>query len=443
MTERRQIPSVDRLSRLLGEDEASQAARVEAARQAVAWARSEHDAGRSPDPEAIEERAWKALGDWELGSLAPAINMTGVVLHTGLGRARLAPSVAERVSQVAGDHSMVEIDAETGQRGDRQLHVREHLRVLTGCEDSLVVNNCAAAVWLSLMVTCAGGEVILSRGQMVEIGGAFRMPDIVRSSGCHLVEVGCTNKTRLSDFEAAITPETRALLRCHPSNFKMVGFVEMPSPAELASLATARGILFINDAGSGCLVDTTRYGLAKEPTLSEAVADGADLVLASGDKLLGGPQAGIILGKKVAIDRLKRHPIARAIRVDKLTLSALEATLKLYREGKVDEIPVWRYASRDLAWVKRAAQRLAQAWGSGASTVASEAEIGGGSLPGMTIPSWACRITSESADRLQSVLRSENIFARTQDGSVWLDPLTAEDDEVLAVARMLKTIRRS
>ena len=279
----------------------------------------------------------------DLPSLRPVINATGVIVHTNLGRAPLSEAALAAVQAVAAGYSNLEYELAAGARGSRHDHARRLLCELTGAEDALVVNNNAAAVYLVLAALCQGREVLISRGQLVEIGGGFRIPDVLRQGGARLVEVGTTNRTHLHDFVQALTAETAAIMRVHSSNFRQLGFVTMPSLAELAALARDRGVLLIDDLGSGTLLDTTPYGLAYEPTVQESVQSGAGVVTFSGDKLLGGPQAGIILGKQAVVAQLRRHPMARALRVDKMTLAALEATLRAYRRGAAaTEIPVWR-----------------------------------------------------------------------------------------------------
>jgi L-seryl-tRNA(Ser) seleniumtransferase len=371
-------------------------------------------------------------------SLRPVLNLSGVVLHTGLGRARLAPSVAEHVAQVARDHSAVEFDLEGGQRGDRQSHVRDLLCNLTGAEDALVVNNAAAAVVLTLASLCAGRGVALSRGQMVEIGGSFRMPEIVAQSGCRLIEVGCTNKTRLSDFAAAIEGGAAALLRCHPSNYRIVGFTQEPSLAELSALAGEKAVLLIDDQGSGCLVDTTTFGLPRQPRVQDSVAAGSDVVMASGDKLLGGPQAGIIVGRGEHLRQIRRHPLARAFRIDKLSLAALEATLRLYTSGQELEIPTLRYLNRKPEEVKALAEAVAEGMDR-AEVLASSSEVGAGSAPGTGLATWAVSLDVGDPDGLAQALRRArpSIVGRVQNGRVWLDPRTLEEDEVPVVREVL------
>jgi L-seryl-tRNA(Ser) seleniumtransferase len=276
-------------------------------------------------------------------TLRPVINGTGVIIHTNLGRAPLSDGALAAMQAVAGGYSNLEFDLAAGERGSRYDHTRTLLAELTGAEDGLVVNNNAAAVFLVLSALAAGREVLISRGQLVEIGGGFRIPDVLRQSGARLVEVGTTNRTHLPDFASALTPQSAAIMRVHSSNFKQIGFVTMPEPAELAALARAQGLLFIDDLGSGTLLDVGPLGLAHEPTVPESVAAGADLVTFSGDKLLGGPQSGLIVGRRELIAQLRRHPLTRALRVDKLTLAALEATLRTYQRGRAQtEIPVWQ-----------------------------------------------------------------------------------------------------
>ncbi|HHW15142.1 MAG TPA: L-seryl-tRNA(Sec) selenium transferase [Firmicutes bacterium] len=333
-------------------------------------------------------------------NLRRVVNATGIILHTNLGRAVLAPSARTALAEIGEGYSNLEFDLESGERGSRHAHVAGLLAEITGAEAGLVVNNGAAAVLLVLDTLAAGREVVVSRGQLVEIGGAFRIPDVLAKSGARLVEVGTTNKTRLSDYERALTPETALLLKVHTSNFRVIGFTEQVSLAELVSLGRERGLPVVEDLGSGVLVDLTRFGLLPEPIVQHSVAAGADLVTFSGDKLLGGTQAGIIVGRAEYVQRLARNPLMRALRVDKLTLSALEATLRLYRDPEVAlrEIPTLAMLARPADAVKAAAERLAarirETLGERAQVevVEDAAEAGGGSLPGTTIPSWAAAL---------------------------------------------------
>lgn len=444
MSDLRNLPKIDALASHELLAAFPEKVRSEAARRAVGMAREALKSGAAVDLDGLPSEAQWVAVEMSRPSVRQAINMSGVVLHTGLGRARLAAEAVAAMLETATHHATVEFDLRNGKRGDRQEHVRDLLKALTGAEDALVVNNAASGVVLSLSALCRDRDVVLSRGQMVEIGGSFRMPDIVRESGCRLVEVGCTNKTRISDYEAAMGEEPGAILRCHPSNFKIIGFTEQPSAAELAGLARGRGWRMIDDIGSGCLLDTTRFGLPKEETLQESVAAGADVVVASGDKLLGGPQAGLVLGKADAISRIKRHPLARAVRVDKLTLSALEATLRLYRDERSLEIPTWRYIARPLAQVRSMAKSLAKAAGAGAVLEEGLTEIGGGSAPGSGVPTYRVGLSADNPDALLAMLREAvvPVVGRIEDGRVWLDPRTIDRDELALAVSVLGAMSR-
>lgn len=435
----RQLPKVDELAGCPELAFYPSAVRVQAARAAVNLLREEIKSGNGHAMPTAAELAARLAAEMEQPSLSPAINLSGVILHTGLGRARLASSVAAHVVEVAASHSVVEFDSETGRRGDRQSHVRKMLCDLTGAEDVLVVNNAAAGVLLALTALCTSREVVLSRGQMVEIGGSFRMPDIVRQSGCRLVEAGCTNKTHMSDYSESVGNETAAILRCHPSNFKIVGFTEEPSLQELSEFCRARGLLLIDDQGSGCLIDLSRYGLTGQPTLPASIAGGADVAIASGDKLLGGPQCGIIVGRKELIAKIKKHPLARAVRVDKLTLAALEPTLRLYKSGRETEIPTIRYLARNQDEIKKMARMIAKAYKHGADVEQGFSEVGGGSVPGEALPTWRVGLHAKSCDELAKVLRRRRppIIGRVEQDKVWLDPRTLEESELKEVVRIL------
>lgn len=378
-------------------------------------------------------------------SLQEAINATGVVLHTGLGRARLALAAQEALNEVARGHALVEIDRETGQRGSRRDHVRGLLCELTGAEDAAVVNNCAAAVLLCVTVLAAGREVIISRGELVEIGGAFRMPDIVRASGATLVEVGTTNRTRIADYEAAITERTGLILRCHPSNFRIVGFTEEAPTEALARLGRVHKIPVLDDQGSGALLSVAGV----KSTLLDSVRAGSDLIAASGDKLLGGPQAGLILGKRELVARVTKHPLARTLRVDKLTLAALEATLRLYRDPELalQTIPTLRYLSRTEPELRRMATRLQTRLRAvlpeeqfALRLVRENSQVGGGSLPGELLPTICVALQSRtgkpSPDAIVALLRRQTppVFARIKEDAVLFDPRTVEPDEFGAIA---------
>jgi L-seryl-tRNA(Ser) seleniumtransferase len=401
-----------------------------------------------PDEAAIRaETAREAYRRME-PSLRRAINATGIVLHTGLGRARLAGAARDALMEVADAHSVLEIDRETGRRGSRRDHVRGLLCELTGAEDGTVVNNCAGAVFLAVTALAAGREVIISRGELVEIGGAFRMPDIISASGATLVEVGTTNRTRLADYAAAITESTGLILRCHPSNFAIIGFTEATPTEDLVKLGRDRGIPVMDDQGSGAILAPQLLGLPESKgSLRQSVASGCDLVTASGDKLLGGPQAGIILGKRAVIERIASHPLARALRVDKFTLAALEATLRLYRDPSLAlrEIPTLRYLLRALPELTVMAEtlklRLQATLGDrfAITLVQERSQVGGGSLPGEDLPTMCVSLRSAagspSPDEIAARLRGHSppVFARIKADAVLLDPRTLEPEELDAI----------
>jgi L-seryl-tRNA(Ser) seleniumtransferase len=374
-------------------------------------------------------------------SLRRVINATGVIIHTNLGRSLLAVEALEQILEAAAHYSTLEYDLAKGERGSRQDHLEGLLRELTGCEASLVVNNNAGAVLLALNTLARGREVIISRGQLVEIGGSFRLPEIMAASGAIMKEVGTTNKTHLKDYENAITSETAALLKVHPSNYRIVGFTkEVPLP-EMAALARRYGLPVLEDLGSGCLVDLSRYGLEKEPTVQETLAAGADLVLFSGDKLLGGPQAGFALGSRELVAALRQNPLTRALRPDKLTLAGLEATLRLYLEEPqaVAAIPTLALITRPLADLERQARNLARAikrrWGAKIKVEIrpSEARVGGGALPEASLASraLALEIPPLSPHELEARLRRTHppVIARLEHGALLLDLRTVQADE--------------
>jgi L-seryl-tRNA(Ser) seleniumtransferase len=374
-------------------------------------------------------------------SLTPVINATGVVLHTNLGRAPLAAAAIAALTRVAAGYSALEYDLGRGARGSRHAHCHAVLVELTGAADALVVNNAAGAVLLALSALARGGAAIVSRGELVEIGGSFRIPDIMARSGAQLVEVGTTNRTHRKDYEAALTPESRLLLKVHRSNFQVSGFTADVSAAELATVARTRNIPFLYDVGSGLLLDLAPWGLTGEPTVAEAVASGADIVTFSGDKLLGGPQAGILLGSEAAIAACRADPIARAVRADKLTLAALEATLALYRDPETArrEIPVLRMLTEDKETLKSRAEALMNGLGNAAEVIEGESEVGGGSFPGAKLPTWLVAITPGhlTPDTYVTRLRSAEppVIARISGDRVVLDPRTIPPDQVNATVR--------
>ena len=374
-------------------------------------------------------------------SLVPVINATGVIIHTNLGRAVLSLSAQAEMVTAAGGYNNLEFDLEHGRRGSRLTHAGSVLQELTGAEDAVVVNNNASALILILSALAKDAEVIISRGQLVEIGGGFRIPAIMQESGAQLVEVGTTNRTRLVDYADVLNERSAMILRVHASNFKQIGFVEQPSLQELVTLAHQRGVLAVDDLGSGALIDTAPFGLDHEPTIQESVAAGVDLVCFSGDKLLGGPQAGIIVGKAEAVARLKRHPLARALRVDKLTYAALLATLAHYRRGEATEcIPVWQMIAQKLPEITA----RAKAWADqvGGQVISGESTVGGGSLPGAVLPTALLAIDCDAPDRLTAKLRQGQppVIARIAEGRVLLDPRTVLPEQDADLVRALKTV---
>jgi len=433
--EYRKLPAVDALLRLpaiaLLAAEYGDAAAAASVRAVLSAARAAVAAGaQAPAVDSWAGHVQAYLAAADAPSLRPVINATGVIVHTNLGRAPLAPAALTAVQSIAAGYNTLEYDLAAGARGSRHDHARQLLRDLTGAEDAMVVNNNAAAVYLALSALCQGRSVLISRGQLVEIGGGFRIPDVLRQSGAHLIEVGTTNRTHARDFSAAITAETAAIMRVHSSNFKQIGFVTMPELDELAALAHTHGLLLIDDLGSGTLLDTTAYGLAAEPMVQQSVAAGADLIAFSGDKLLGGPQAGLIAGRAELVAQLRRHPLARALRVDKMTLAALEATLRSYRRARaVDEIPVWQMIAAPAGTIAaRAAhwQSYLAAAGIATQVQAGESAVGGGSLPGETLPTWLLALDHAAPDAAAARLRSRSmpVVCRIQHDRLLFDPRT-------------------
>jgi L-seryl-tRNA(Ser) seleniumtransferase len=376
-------------------------------------------------------------------NLRPVLNATGVVLHTNLGRAPLSKSALERISQVAGGYCNLELELDDGERGSRYAHVVDLLCRLTGAEAAIVVNNCAAATVLTLSALAGGREVIVSRGEQVEIGGGFRMPDVMRQSGCVMVEVGTTNRTRVADYAAAITPTTGLLLKVHRSNFAVLGFTEEASNVELVSLGRARQVPVFVDLGSGALEALHGDGLTAEPTVRSVVASGASVVAFSADKLLGGPQAGVLVGDQATVERLSKHPLNRALRVDKLTIAALEATLEHYRDGDADtQVPTRRLLLTSKDGLKARADSLASALAGHQvrhRVVESTSRVGGGSMPLSAQPSFAVAIEGVNATSLHDLLRagSPAIVGRICDDELWLDVRCLSDTDGLTVASLV------
>jgi L-seryl-tRNA(Ser) seleniumtransferase len=425
--ELRDLPSVDELVRGSADPLA-----VEAARTVLAQARAEIRAGA--DPGDLGARLHAELASARRPVLRRVLNATGVLVHTNLGRAPLAPQALERVLEVARGYSNLEYDLRDGRRGSRQDHVAAILRRLTGAEGAVVVNNNAGAVLLALAALAEGREVVVSRGELIEIGDGFRIPDVLARSGARLVEVGTTNRTRAADYEQAIGEQTALLLRVHQSNFRVVGFAEQPTPKELAAIAHRHSLPLVDDLGSGALVD-----LRDEPTARASLAAGADLVCFSGDKLLGGPQAGVVVGRAELVERLRRHPLHRALRIDKLGLAALEATLLLYLEPEkaLADVPVLRMLHEDLDAVRTRAERLAARVGG--EVEQTVARVGGGALPLVELPSFACAVDEELAAPLRQA--DPPVVGIVRDGRLLLDCRTLADDELDEVAAAVTACR--
>lgn len=417
------------------------------ARRALDEARMEvRGGGPAPGVDAIVARI-RTLEIEEAGvGLVRVINATGVIIHTNLGRVPIGREQLDAVAEIAGTYSNLEYDLAEGRRGSRYAHATRLIARVTGAEAAIVVNNNAAAVLLSLAALCSGQEVIISRGELVEIGGEFRIPDIMSISGARLVEVGTTNRTHLVDYERAITAETAAILKVHPSNYKMVGFTSTVPARDLARLATGRGVPFLHDLGSGLVAEDAPAEFTEEPLVQVALEDGADVAMFSGDKLLGGPQAGIIVGRSDHIARLERHPLLRALRVDKMTLAALEATFRSYLGGRTEALPLWRMARAGLDELESRARRIAERLTSISGAVKVEASptrsvSGGGSLPDVELGSWAIALIPgrTGASEIQRTLRRSDppIVARVEGDRVLLDLRTVAPEDDLALAEAI------
>jgi L-seryl-tRNA(Ser) seleniumtransferase len=391
-----------------------------------------------PEPDVILARAFQnAIG--VAAGIAPVINATGVILHTGLGRAPLPEDALRAVVRTARGYADIEVDRATGGRGRRTARAETLVRAITGAEDALVVNNGAAALLLALAAIARGKEVVVSRGELIEIGGEFRIPDILAASGAKLVEVGTTNRTRLSDYRSAIGPRTALVLKVHPSNYRIVGFTAAPTAADLSGLAHAKGVPLMFDLGSG-LLETAPGLSADEPTAAAALRDGADLAVFSGDKLLGGPQAGISIGNAKLIEGMRRHPIARAVRIDKMQAAALERVLMHHARGDRDALPAWRMLREPADAVRQRAARLAEDLDgllAGARVRRSEAAIGGGAMPGSALASWAVEVRVPDPPSFAARLRtgSPSVFCRVGERAVVLDARTVSEDELPDLAR--------
>jgi L-seryl-tRNA(Ser) seleniumtransferase len=453
----RALPSVDVLIGVLARESAlagvPRPRLAAAAREALAAERRRllEAGGPAADAATLGGRIVAALTRSGVFSLVPVINATGVVLHTNLGRALLSPLAQERLREVASAYSNLEMDVSRKERGSRYSHVEGLLRRLSGAEAALVVNNCASAVLLALESLARGKEVIVSRGELIEIGGEFRIPDILRRSGAVLREVGATNRTHLKDYVNAIGPETGMILKVHTSNYRVVGFTAAVSSRELAELGRARGITVMEDLGSGCFVDLTRYGFPYEPTVPEVVASGVDLVSFSGDKLLGGPQAGIVVGRAELMERLARNPLNRALRIDKFTIAALEATLYAYEAGTaLDTIPTLRMLTEPLASIRRRALRVLARTSPetrralGVTIVEASSQVGGGALPTVELPSAVIALGTPKrpAVALDEALRTGHpaVLGRLLDDRLLLDCRTILPTDVPALAARLAAL---
>ncbi len=409
---------------------------LQALRQSLDAARSGYRDGEAlPEGAELLSQAERLLQAWTAPTLLSVVNAAGVILHTNLGRAPLSRSALQAVADVSRGYSNLEYDLEKGKRGSRLVHAEALLQRLTGAQAALVVNNNAAAVMLVLSALARRRAVVIARSQLVEIGGGFRVPDVMKQSGARLLEVGTTNRVHLRDYEDALQEKPALFMRAHRSNFQLVGFTSEPELPEIVSVAHQAEIPVVDDLGSGTLLDTAPFGLSHEPMIQESLAAGVDLVCFSGDKLLGGPQAGIIIGRADLVQRLRKHPLARAIRADKLCLSALTATLLHYLKDEAErEIPVWRMISMSAEDIRQRAEAWAGALGQG-QVISSESTIGGGSLPGETLPTWVLALDVLSPNQMLERLRRQQpaIIARAQEERVLLDPRTVlpEQEETL------------
>jgi L-seryl-tRNA(Ser) seleniumtransferase len=441
MIDLRQLPSVDKLLNhprmLLLTEQYGRAQVVAVIQQELAAVRANPQQYTQEDlGENLVVRIGGILEEQAGGSLVRVINASGVILHTNLGRAPLSHSAIEAMQQAAAGYTNLEFNLESGRRGSRSIHARDLLCRITGAEDALVVNNNAAAVLLALSTLAKRRAVVISRSQLVEIGGGFRVPDVMKQSGARLVEVGTTNRTKLKDYELALEAGAALVMRAHTSNFKLVGFTEQPELDELGDLAHRYGVPVLDDLGSGALLDTAAYGLSHEPMVQESLWAGVDLACFSGDKLLGGPQSGILVGRAELIAKLKRHPLARAIRADKLCLAGLSATLQHYLKGDAEqEIPVWRMISADAQLLRQRADVWQQRLGQG-EVLYAQSTVGGGSLPEEMLPTFVLALHIPHIEQAAARLRkgSTPVIARVQDGKLLLDPRTVlleEEDQLI------------
>jgi L-seryl-tRNA(Ser) seleniumtransferase len=442
----REIPAVDQLLRasdglisVYGRPLTLSALRtmLDEAREAI------RAGGAAYSEQKIVAGAGKLLNEWTRATLEPVINATGVILHTNLGRAPLSNAALRAMEAVSSGYSNLEFDLKTGKRGSRLLHAEAVLQKLTGADAALVVNNCASAVLLVLTALANRKPVIIPRSQLVEIGGGFRVPDVMKQSGAKLVEIGTTNKVRIADYEEALTekPAGTLVMRAHRSNFKIIGFTEEPALDEVVQTAHAHGLIFVDDLGSGALLDTSRFGMLHEPMVQESIRAGVDVVMFSGDKLLGGPQAGIIIGRVELIAKVRKHPLARALRADKTCLAGLTASLMHYLKDEAErEIPIWRMISQPLESLKNRALAWQIELGCG-EVLANQSTVGGGSLPGETLPTWVFSLAVKSPDKFLARLRKNTppLIARTENERVLFDPRTIPPALDAAVLACIKT----
>lgn len=445
--EYRSLPSVDRLLNSVSAkpllETYGRPLTLQAIRESIDLTRSSIQEGKnSVSEDEILERANGLLRDWTAPSLVPVINATGVILHTNLGRAPLSNAARQAMNEASYAYSNLEYQLIKGSRGKREMHSEELLCQLTGAEAAMVVNNNAAAVLLVLTGLAKRKSVLISRSQLIEIGGGFRIPDVMKQSGAKLLEVGTTNRTHLRDFEEALDDRTALILQAHHSNFRIIGFTTEPSLEELVKIGNEHNIPVVHDLGSGSLFDTIDFGLGHEPTIQESLAAGVSVVTFSGDKLLGGPQAGILIGKKTFIDKLRKHPLARAIRPDKLCLAALAATLRHYLLNEaIDEIPIWKMIAAGENELKKRASNWAQDIGFG-DVVQGKSTVGGGSLPEETLTTWLLSLSVKSPNAFAKKLRSWKvpIISRVEDDRVKLDPRTVlpeQETDLLDAVRSL------
>ena len=453
MRELRQIPSVDQLIKTKPiTDCISEFGRpltLQAIRTVLEEVRLRYSEGDSiPVEEDLLIGVIDKLASWTAPTLQPVINATGVILHTNLGRAPISSSALQAIQAAASGYSSLEYQLDKGRRGSRTIHAESTLKQLTGAEGVLVVNNNASAVLLILTVMATRRKVVIARSQLVEIGGGFRIPDVMKQSGAKLFEIGTTNRVHLYDYERAIQEESiRMVMRAHRSNFQIIGFTSEPTLEEIVTISHQAGVPVVDDLGSGSLIDTAEFGLGHEPMVQESLQAGVDLVCFSGDKLLGGPQAGIILGKLELINKLKKHPLARAIRADKLCLAALSATMLHYLKSEaLTEIPVWSMISEPLEQIKSKAGRWIEFLGQG-DLVEGKSTVGGGSLPGETLPTWLIAFSVRHPNKVLSSLREAQppIIARLEEDRLVLDPRTVlanQEELLLSNLQMILSSRR-